>query len=125
LRAFYASLQTKQGKDYSKSALIGICAAISRHISSPHNNRQISIMKDREFMISNHVITGVVKILKRDGKDLSVHKKAASDGDIHKLYTRGVFNIDNPITLQNKVFGDVMLNFGRRGQEGLQELKKS
>jgi hypothetical protein len=44
-------------------------------------------------MISNHVITGVVKILKRDGKDLSVHKKAASDGDIHKLYTRGVFNI--------------------------------
>jgi hypothetical protein len=47
-------------------------------------------------MISNHVITGVVKILKRDGKDLSVHKKAASDGDIHKLYTRGVFHIDNP-----------------------------
>jgi hypothetical protein len=82
-------------------------------------------MKDREFMISNHVITGMVKILKRDGKDLSVHKKAVSDGDIHKLYTRGDFNIDNPITLQNKVFGDVMLNFGRRGQEGLQELKKS
>jgi hypothetical protein len=43
-------------------------------------------MKDREFMISNHVITGVVKILKRDGKDLSVHKKAASDGDIGVAY---------------------------------------
>lgn len=37
----------------------------------------------------------------------------------------GVCNTDNPITLENKVFWDVMLNFGRRGQEGLQEQKKS
>jgi hypothetical protein len=50
LRAFYGSLQTKQGSDYSKSALIGIRAAISRHITSAPYNRQIHLMNDRQFM---------------------------------------------------------------------------
>ncbi|VDI35764.1 Hypothetical predicted protein [Mytilus galloprovincialis] len=67
---FYPSLQTKKGTDYSKSALVGIRAAISRHLTSPPYNH-------------------------------------------------------SPATLQNKVFWDLMLNFGRRGQEGLNSLTKS
>ncbi|CAG2190184.1 KCTD1_15 [Mytilus edulis] len=82
-------------------------------------------MTDRAFMTSNHVLLGLIKLLKRDGKDTTVHKKAISQGDIEKLYSCGVFNVDSPDTLQNKVFWDVMLNFGRRGQEGLPELKSN
>ncbi|CAC5396305.1 unnamed protein product [Mytilus coruscus] len=55
---FYASLQTKQGTDYSKSALVGIRSAISRHITGPPYNREINIITDKSFMPSNHVITG-------------------------------------------------------------------
>jgi len=125
LSYFYASLQTKKGTDYSKSALIGIRAAISRHLTSPPYSRDLNLMNDRTFMTSNHVLTGMVKTLKREGKDVTVHKKAIAEGDIQKLYSSGVFDTDKPSTLQNKVFWDLMMNFGRRGQEGLHELKKS
>ncbi|CAG2240488.1 unnamed protein product [Mytilus edulis] len=122
---FYASLQTKQGNDYSKSALVGIRSAISRHITGPPYNRDINIITDKSFMPSNHVITGMMKKLKREGKDITVHKKAVAEGDIQKLYSSGIFSTDHPVTLQNKVFWDIMLNFGRRGQEGLADLKKT
>ena len=66
-------------------------------------------MTDQVFMTSNHVL------LKRDGRDTTVQKKAISPSDIEKLYASGVFDMQKPDTLQNKVFWDVMLNFGRRG----------
>ena len=67
-------------------------------------------MTDRAFMTSNHVLLG---------KDTTVQKRSISPGDIEKLYASGVFDMQKPDTLQNKVFWDVMLNFGCRGQEGL------
>ena len=76
-------------------------------------------MTDRAFMTSNHVLLGLIKLLKRDGKDTTVQKRSISPGDIEKLYASGVFDMQKPDTLQNKVFWDVMLNFGCRGQEGL------
>ncbi|VDI49286.1 Hypothetical predicted protein [Mytilus galloprovincialis] len=125
LSYFYPSLQTKRGTDYSKSALVGIRAAIARHLASPPYNCNVNIMKDNTFMTSNHVITGMIKTLKRTGKDFIMHKKPVAEDDIQRLYSSGVFNIDTPVTLQNKVFWDLMLNFGRRGQDGLSSLTKS
>ena len=61
-------------------------------------------MSDRVFMTSNHVMKGLINILKREGKDASEHKKAVSEGDIKKLYDSGVFDIEKPETLQTKVF---------------------
>ena len=51
--------------------------------------------------------------------DTTVQKRAISSDDIEKLYASGVFDMQKPDTLQNKVFWDAMLNFGCRGQEGL------
>ncbi|CAC5383165.1 unnamed protein product [Mytilus coruscus] len=106
---FNGSLRTKQGTDCSKSALVGIRSAISRHITGPPYNREINIVTDKSFMPSNHLITGMMKKLTREGKDITVHKKLT----------------DHPVTLQNKVFWDIMLNFRRRGQEVLSDLKKT
>lgn len=92
LMVFYASLQTDKGNAYSKSSLIGIRSAISRHLNSPPFNRKINLIKDMEFMTSNHVFLGLITMLKRDGKDVTVHKKALSEGDIEKLYSSGVFS---------------------------------
>ena len=86
LRIFYASLQTGKGNDYSKLSLIEIGSAISRHLNSPPFNRKINLMKDTNFMTSNHIFLGLIKMLKRDEKDVTVHKKALSEGDIEKLY---------------------------------------
>ena len=104
---------------------MGIRAAISRNLTSPPFNRQIKIVHDLQFMSSNHVLTAMIKNLKREGKDVSIHKKPIAEGDIEKLYTSGVFNTDKPVTLQYKVFYDILFNFGRRGQEGIRDLKKS
>lgn len=79
--------------------MLGIRAAISRHLTSPPFNRHISIMTDRAFMTSNHVMLGLIKIRKREGRDTTMHKKAISEGDIEKLYTSGVFDLDKPDTL--------------------------
>jgi hypothetical protein len=124
LKVFYGNLQKKDGKDYSKSSLVGIRSAISRHMTSPPYNKKLSLMKDSDFITSNHVFTGLIKMLKRDGKDVTIHKKAISEGNIQKLYTSGVFGLEDPVSLQNKVFWDIMLNFARRGQEGLDILTR-
>ena len=41
------------------------------------------------------------------------------------MYSSGVLGNDNPISLQNKVFFELCLHFGRRGKEGLHALKKN
>ncbi len=54
---FYASLTPCKGdKTYSKSTYTNVRAAINRHLRLPPHNRQINVMKDREFQRSNQVI---------------------------------------------------------------------
>lgn len=120
---FYASLQTKQGKDYSKSALTGLRAGINRFYTQPPNNKQFNIMKDRVFQKSNNVLIGIIKELKREGKDTTENKKPISKPDLKKLQASGLFSTGTPQTLQNKVLFDIMTHFGRRGREGLRSLK--
>lgn len=124
LRHFYASVRTKDGKEYSKAALVGMRAAINRHLNSPPFTRNINLMNDRDFMASNQVLTGLIKSLKREGKDISQHKEPICEEDLVKLYNSGVFSDQSAKTLLNKVMYDIISQFGRRGQEGLRNLRK-
>ena len=47
--------------------------------------------------------------LKKQGLAKTEHKPPIADKDIEKLYRCGVFNTENPSTLQNKVFFEIML----------------
>lgn len=125
LERFYASAQTKSGKNYSKSALVGLRSGLNRHLTLPPISRVINLMKDRQFQASNQVLSGLVKALKREGKDISCHKEPIDETDIVKLYKSGVFDVDKPETLQNKVLFDIISQFGRRGREGLRNLQRS
>jgi hypothetical protein len=62
--------------------------------------------------------------LKRDGLDITQHKPAISASDMNLLYTSGTLSNTNPESLQNKVFVELALHFGRRGREGWRDLKK-
>ena len=75
-------------------------------------------------MKSNQVLTGIIKQMKRDGKDTSESKEPISHSDLKKLNESGLLSINNPQYLQNKVIFDIMTHFGRRGREGLRSLKK-
>ena len=124
LQRFYSAARTKEGKEYSKSALVGMRAALNRYLTTPPIWRNINLMKDREFLHSNQVLSGLVKHLKREGKDKSCHKEPICEEDLHRLYSSGLFSLQSPNTLQNKVLFDIISQFGRRGQEGLRNLTK-
>jgi hypothetical protein len=43
---------------------------------------------------------------------------------MEKMYTSGVLSTDNPEGLQKKVYVELSMHFGRRGREGLRQLRK-
>ena len=114
LAKFYASLQIRKGKEYSKSALTGLRAGINRFFTQPPNNKQFNIMKDRSFQKSNNVLSGIIKELERASKETTENKEPISQADLKKLQMSGLFSTEKPKTLQNKVFFDIMTHFGRR-----------
>lgn len=124
LRKFYAELHNQDGKKYSRSALLGIRAAIQRFLTSGAVSRKINIINGEAFKPANEVLVGLLRKLKQDGQDKSKSHPAISEFELAKLYTSGALSDENPISLQNKVFFEVCLHFGRRGREGLRELKK-
>ena len=67
LRRFYGEINTKKGKEYSKSGLLGLRAGLNRHVTSPPYNRILSIIGDKEFTIANKVLLGRIKKNRADG----------------------------------------------------------
>ena len=60
---------------------------------------------------------------KKEGKGGIDHYPPIGIADLKKLYS--YFDCENNIKLQEKVFVDLMLYFGRRGRENIHELKLS
>ncbi len=81
-------------------------------------------MHDREFQLSNQVLIGIIKTRRRNGQDVTKHKDEISDGDLHRLYTSGVLNSEEPWGLIYKTYFELSLHFARRGREGLRALRK-
>ena len=125
LKKFYAEACSKDGEHYSKSSLINIRSGLNRHLTSPPYNKQFNLMKDVVFQSANQVVTGLIKELRRDGLDTTKNKTAIEPEDVELMYSSGVLSNKTPQSLQYKVFFELCLNFGRRGKEGLRELKKS
>lgn len=124
LENFYASARTKDGKLYSKASLMGIHAAIQRYIQGPPFNRQINLISGVCFAQANSVIQGAIKMMRKEGLDKAARHLPIPPEDLVKIYESGAFALDTPTTLQNKVYFEVTLHFGRRGREGLRELQK-
>ena len=128
LRRFYGEVNPQANSKtgtYSRSSLMGIRAGLNRHLQGPPFNRTLNIVVDREFIPANKILTGRIKLNRIEGLDVTKHKSAISTGDIKKMYSSGVLGNDNPTSLQNKVFFELCLHFGRRGKEGLHALKKN
>jgi hypothetical protein len=124
LRQFYAEVQTKDGKKYSRSAYVNIRNGINRHLNSPPFLRKINIIQDRDYAPANQVFTAVLKELRRQGLDTTKHKAVIEHNDIEKMYKSGTLSNTNPRALQRKVFFELSLHFARRGREGLRSLTK-
>ena len=125
LQCFFAEVRDRNGKIYMKSSMIGIRYAINRHLQEAPWNKALDLSKGKDFLVSNQVFTGMLKKLKQEGHDTTTHKEAISKEDWEKIWSSGVLDDNNPTGLQRRVFMEIMIHFGRRGREGLCQLKKS
>ena len=126
LQSFFAKLKVldRNGKIYMKSSMIGICYAINCHLQEAPWNKAIDLAKGKKFLVFNQVFTGMLKKLKQEGHDTTTHKEAISKEDWEKIWSSGVLDEENPTGLQHRVFLEIMIHFGRRGREGLCQLRK-
>ncbi|XP_046543606.1 uncharacterized protein LOC124253800 [Haliotis rubra] len=120
LRHFYAELRTTEGKYYSKSSFVGIRSAIHRHLRSPPFERNINILQDIAFHSANNVFLGMLRKIKTLGLDNAQHHEPISQADLAKI--RNSLSVDTPLQLQRKVWFDLTLGFGRRGNENQRDL---
>ena len=102
----------------------GLRSGLNRHLTRPPHKKNFCLMSDPAFHNSNQMFDAVIKQMKGMGKDESKHYPHISENDLKSLQSPGAFNLNSPKELQEKVFFDIQLNFGRRGGENLRSLKK-
>ncbi|XP_056105824.1 zinc finger MYM-type protein 2 isoform X2 [Rhinichthys klamathensis goyatoka] len=123
LREFYGSIRTSKGELYGISSYVGLRAGLNRFINEPPINRAWNLMQDTEFRSANNVFKGVVKQMRRSGRDITAHYPPISPEDKHMLKHSAALDPGNPKGLLNKVWYDIQLHFGLRGKEGNRHLQ--
>lgn len=125
LRKFYGEANSYDGKEYSKSTLVGLRAGISRYLQSLPSSKHFHIIKDSTFTAANKVLVGRIKLNRKKVLGQAVSKTVISSDDIVKLYSTGTLGNNSPKCLQSKVFFDLLLHFSVRGRKRLHSLQKS
>ncbi|KAK3093105.1 hypothetical protein FSP39_011083 [Pinctada imbricata] len=120
LSRFYVEARKENGELYKKSTLLALRHGISRHMQACSG---IDIINDKAFTKSKTSFLAASKELKREGKGGIDHYPPIDSDDLKKMYL--YFDLDNNVKLQEKVFVDIVLYFGRRGRENIHLLKLS
>ncbi|XP_073687047.1 uncharacterized protein KIAA1958 isoform X2 [Garra rufa] len=123
LREFYGSIRTSKGELYGISSYVGLRAGLNRFMNEPPINRAWNLMQDTDFRAANNVFKGVVKQIRRSGRDITTHYPPISPEDQHQLKHSPALDPGNPKGLLNKVWYDIQLHFGLRGKEGNRHLQ--
>ncbi|KAM6303514.1 activating transcription factor 7-interacting protein 1 isoform 1-T6 [Podargus strigoides] len=122
LREFYYTIRNHDGNTYSVASYKSMRAGLNRHLKMPPFNRQICLMKDKEFASANMVFMSVLKMLRMQGKDETHHYPPIAAEDLCKIKQSGVLGLHSPLALVNKVWFDLQLHFAKRGREILRDL---
>ena len=122
LKLFYVEARKADCTSYSKSSLNSLRFGLNRHFKA---TRGIDTINDPDFSDANKVFGAKCVDLKRQGLAKVEHKSPICEEDLQKLYECGVFALNDPAKLQNKVFFEVMLYFCRRGRQNLRQLRKT
>lgn len=122
LREFYYTIRNHDGNTYSVASYKSMRAGLNRHLKMPPYNRQICLMKDKEFASANMVFVSMLKMLRMQGKDETHHHPPIAAQDLRKIKQSGVLGLHSPLALVNKVWFDLQLHFAKRGREILRDL---
>ncbi|XP_060086257.1 uncharacterized protein LOC132565628 isoform X1 [Ylistrum balloti] len=124
LTRFYADARTKEEKKFTKSSLLGLRASLNRYLLSLPQDQKVwqSILKNPMFSSSNRIMAQ--KSNEEKGRDKPPKSIPISVSDLHKLMTSGVLDITCPHGLQRKVWLDLVIHFGLRGNKAMWALSK-
>ena len=126
LRQFYAEIRAINGNRLSPSSLVGIRAAINRHVrGTPLHREDINVVAGPEFLSANKMFEAVCKLYYKEGNAKPQHKAVIEETDLKKLgiYFKGWSS--NPVVLVDAVWFTLCYHFGRRGREGWMQLTKN
>ncbi|XP_041090620.1 uncharacterized protein LOC121303856 isoform X2 [Polyodon spathula] len=122
LYSFYPSVRKTDGKEYGKSALIGLRASINRYLRELPCSSLYCLMTDREFSASNQMLVG---LLKREHLDVVNHRQALEKEDFEKMIKSKTIGSHHPLALQRLVWVSLVLHFTLRGAKTLRSMTKS
>jgi hypothetical protein len=125
LGRFYLEARTTQGELYRGKSLQALRYGLNRHLQAPPHNRQINILKDKDFNSSNQMFFLAMQELKAEGKADVKHTNAIEPQDLRKLYSSKFMSPDTPTGLLNKVQFDIRFYFFRRGLENMEKMTKT
>nr|XP_022302337.1 uncharacterized protein LOC111110197 [Crassostrea virginica] len=116
LKDFYTAVKSQDVEPFP-SSLKYIRTGLHKYFLKQHG---IDIVKDRDFENANSVFDVTVKQVPR-----RCHRLRIEFEDLKKLYMGPALDLDQPDTLQNKVFFDVNLYICNRGKDFLRVMSKS
>lgn len=100
---------------YHKNSLINI-RAINRHLQDI--NRNIDIVRDKEFKMANRALDGLLKERMRSGTSLPTnHKEIVEPADLQKMFTYLKKGSSSPVILRHAVWFLTSIHFLSRGLE--------
>lgn len=123
LRHFYGSVRNSKGELYGIASYIALRAGLNRYFKEHPVSRPVCLMRDAEFTSANKVFMGVLKRIRRSGRDITSHHQALSADDIRILRHSRAMDTSTPRGLLNKVWFDIQVYFGRRGKQANRNLK--
>lgn len=121
LRRFYVEARSHDGKYYSRNSMKVIRAGLDRYLSK--ENKNFSIILDRDFKPANEVLNAHLVELAREGKISSTkHKPAMVARDVEILYEKKQLGLETPESLLQTAWFNIMLHFGKRGRENMRKM---
>ena len=101
----YVNARGRDGRPYQKASLLGLRAAMHRHIQSLRSD--LNIYSDSEFALANKILDGRLKELKRTGESKPAQHKAVINNEDMKKIVRYFSDLSSPVTFtedSSKVF---------------------
>ena len=128
LKRFYVEARKSNGELYKTTSLYSLRYGLNRYfvdlclkVGIP---RRFDFCDEKQFPNSTATFKACTKFLKKQGKGAIDSHPPIEEGDLRKMGQYFQDNIrDNPTVLQQKVFTDLMLQFGRRGRQNLRSLR--
>ena len=128
LRQFYVEVRRQDGSTYQRASLMGIRAALQRHIRSrPTGRTDLDLIQGKEFVEANRMLDAYLKHLAKEGQlQPPQHKEPLTKEDLEKCLNYFYEKAESdPRVLTQAVWFFITYHFALRAKEVQENMKTS